>query len=112
MGQEDHGCRCPAHAGGGQAPLRSPESRELASPAADHHPEGREDELAAANLGPAASHPGDRGADRQRLECPTPCSALGGSPVSTPPDVPVLSSSILTGCGETAPSGLAGTRTK
>merc|ERR1712139_735370 len=98
--QEDYGCRCPAHAGGGEATLRSPEGREFPPPAADHHPEGREDELAAANLGAAASHPGDRGADRQRLECPTPCSAHGGSPVSTPPDAPVLSSS-STGCGET-----------
>ena len=49
---------------GGEAPLRAPEGREFPSPAADHHPEGREDELAAANLGAAASHPGDRGADR------------------------------------------------
>merc|ERR1711924_282014 len=102
--QEDHGCRRPAYAGGGEAPLRSPEGRELPSSAADHHPERREEELAAANLGAAASHPGDRGADRQRLECHTPCSPLGGSPVLTPPDVPVLSSS-STGCGETAPSG-------
>ena len=110
--QENHGRRRPAYAGRGEAPFRAPKSREFPPPAADHHPEGREDELAAANLGAAASHPGDRGADRQRLECPTPCSAHGGAPVSTPPDAPVLMSSILTGCGETAPSRLAGTRTK
>ena len=34
---------------GGEAPLRAPEGREFPSPAADHHPEGREDESASFN---------------------------------------------------------------
>ena len=34
---------------GGEAPLRAPEGREFPSPAADHHPEGREDESASCN---------------------------------------------------------------
>merc|ERR1711964_170877 len=65
--EEDDGCRRAAHAGGGEAPLRAPESRELALAAAGHDAQGREDELAAADPGLAAPHPGDRGADRERL---------------------------------------------
>merc|ERR1711924_376072 len=43
------------------------ESGELAPAAADHHAQGREDESTAADPWSAASDPGDRGADRQRL---------------------------------------------
>merc|ERR1719316_1470337 len=59
--EEDHGGGRAAHAGGGQAPLRAPEGGELPPPAADHHAQGREDEPAAADPGPSAPHPGDRG---------------------------------------------------